>query len=169
MIDRIINFIIFFPANLRFYIGEYEFFGFCLKPGDNFPWGNKRERNIFLNELADNEEEEELDRFLYWYKEWLLTCFHMRFTWAFVFHSLSYGCLFLSLVFVIAGSVPGMFAGALVVLVFLFAKYLCNKSISRLYFRLNMTKMAVDILKQDQELKECGGNDTVDFSDENRV
>ena len=149
MIDRIINFITYFPANLRFYIGEYEFFGFCLKSGDTFPWGSKKERNLFLNELAESDEEDELDRFLYWYKEWLLTCFHMRFSWGYIFQILSYGCLFLCLLIAITGSFPGMLAGALLVLVFMLIKYLCNKSISRLYFRLEMTRMAVDILKED--------------------
>ena len=61
MIDRIIDFITYFPANLCFHIGEYEFLSLCLKPGDTFPWGSKKERNLFLNELAESEEEDELD------------------------------------------------------------------------------------------------------------
>jgi len=148
MIDRIISFITYFPENLRFYIEEYEFFGLCLKPGDSFPWGNKKERNVYLDELVESEKGEELDRFLYWYEAWYLFRFHRKFSLGFIIHLLCYCALFFCFPAIFAKSIAALLMGVILVLVLLLVKFLNHRSISRLYFRLGMTKMAVDILKQ---------------------
>ena len=148
MIDRFISFIVYFPANLHFYIGEYEFYGLCLKPGDNFPWSNRKERNVFLNELAEREDAEGMDRFLYWYKAWYLNRFHRRFSWRFILHILCYCALFFCILALLAQSFTVLLATVSCTLMLLTAKFLTHRSISRLYFNLNMVRLAVDMLRQ---------------------
>ena len=75
MIDRIISFIMYFPDNLHFHFGDYEFFGLCLRRELEFPWVNRKGRNLFLNELLEHENEEDYCRFIYWYEKWQLEMF----------------------------------------------------------------------------------------------
>lgn len=150
MIDRFLSFIIYFPANLYFYIGEYEFYGLCLTSGDNFPWTSRKERNIFLDELAEREDAEGMDRFLYWYKEWYLNRIHRRFSWRFILHMLSYCAVFFSLLAVLGQSVPAVIATVSFTLILLAAKFLTHRSISRLYFNLNLVRLAVDMLRENK-------------------
>lgn len=150
MIDRIISFITYFPENLCFHIGEYEFYGLCLKPGDHFPWASRKERSLFLDELAGSERVEDLDKFIHWNKKWYLNRFHRRFTWSYIFQVLSYCTIFLCFPAFFAQSKAGLIVFAALALCFMLAKFLSYKSISRLHFNLNMTRMAVDMLKQNK-------------------
>lgn len=49
----------------------------------------------------------------------------------------------------------------------LLAKYLINICISRRYFSLNLTRMAIEMLKQEQLKKDNGKSDGVEFLNEN--
>ena len=147
MIDRIISFICYFPANLCFHIAEYEFSGLYVGSGDDFPWAGRKERIKFLRELTDGGSEADYERFLYWDEKWELVRIHKRFSLGFFSQILLYCSLFYCSIPLLIGSLPGLIVGAVVVLLFMLAKYLINKSVSRLYFNLKMTRLLVDMLK----------------------
>ena len=147
MIDRIIGFISCFPGNLCFHIAEYEFSGLCLGSRDNFPWAGRKERIKFLRELTDGGSEADYESFLYWDEKWELVRIHRRFSLGFFSQILLYCSLFCCSIPLAYSSLPGLIVGALIVLLFMLMKYLFNKSVSRLYFNIKMTRMLVDMLK----------------------
>lgn len=154
MIDRFISFVTYFPSNLRFYIGDYEFFGLRLRSRDGYPWGSRKERNRFFIELTENTTDENLDKYLYWNEQWHLDLFHRRFTLEFAFQISAYvSVLFLFLAYLTNSNVVMISAGALVSGLLL-TKYLIHQSIRKLYFNLNMLEMLLNLLRSDQTAEE---------------
>ena len=148
MIDKIISFITYFPANLRFFIGEYEFNGLCLKPRVDFPWEGRKERNRFLNNLADEENGGDLDRFVYWTEEWNLEIIHQRFTWMYFSGILGYLWLFAGLICFLGGAWHAVWVTVAFGLIWLLSEVLFRKSVSRVYTRIQLLRMAVEMLKE---------------------
>lgn len=154
MIDRFISFVTYFPSNLRFYIGDYEFFGLRLKFEDRFPWGSRKERNRFFIQLTESNTDEDLDKYLYWNEQWHLDLFHRRFTLEFAFQISAYvSVLFLFSAF-LTDSMIGMISAGTLVSGLLLSKYLIHQSIRKLYFNLNMLEMLLNLLRSDQTVEE---------------
>lgn len=154
MIDRFISFVTYFPSNLRFYIGDYEFLGLRLKYEKRYPWGSRKERNRFFIELTENHTDDDLDTYLYWNEKWHLEIFHRRFTLVFVFHLSAYcSVLFLLLAF-LADTNAGMILAGSLVSGLLLTKYLIHRSIRKLYFNMNMLEMFLNLLRTDQAREE---------------
>jgi hypothetical protein len=164
MIDKLISFVTYFPENLCFHIGEYEFYGLCLKRGYEFPWDNRKERNHYLNELVENENVEDYQRFVYWYEQWYLERFHRKFSYRFILHMLCYCFLFFCLPAFITSSITWMIMFASCVLILLLAIFFIQKNMSRLYYRLSLTRMAVDMLIKNLKEEDQSENWAVEFS-----
>lgn len=150
MIDRIISFITYFPGNLHFYIGEYEFNGLCLQPRTDFPWSSKRERNKFLEDIAESDEVEEMDRLLYWSGEWQLEVIHQRFSWAFMLGVMMCFWLIIGLLAWVGGAGPVSLFFLMVSFGSLIGHYFLRRSVGKWYFRWHFTKMIVNAVKQDR-------------------
>ncbi len=153
MIDRFISFISYFPANLKFQMAEYEYYGLCFKPKGDFPWEGRKERKRFLNDLAGSEKDGEVDRFLYWSEEWEQELIHQRFTGRFIARVSAYMWLVIVLLGVLSGADFLAMGAMICVLISLLLMYGFHRSISKLYTGMKMTRMLLEFLKESRAEK----------------
>ncbi len=166
MIDKIVSFISYFPANLKFQMAEYEYYGLSFKPKRDFPWEGRKERKRFLNDLAGSEKDGEVDRFLYWSEEWEQELIHQRFTGRFIALVSAYTWLLFALLGVLGGADYLAMGAMICVLLSLLLKYGFHRSISKLYTGMKMTRMLLGFLKENRAEKSISDSENLEVCED---
>jgi hypothetical protein len=89
MLEEIVLFLMHFPHNMCFRIGDHEFAGTRYRHIGHFPWKGPKSHYRYMDDLAKQETFMADLEFLHWNREWTLEQIHMRFSWALVFSVIS--------------------------------------------------------------------------------
>ncbi|MCF8225990.1 MAG: hypothetical protein K9J30_08935 [Bacteroidales bacterium] len=152
MLNELIFFLRYFPENIIFVIGDFEFNGLRHRHSRKFQWTGRKSRQQYMDALGERETNEAYREFLYWNREWTLESIHIRFSWALVFQVIA--CMLLIPVIIIL-AMQALLPAAVFLMISIgsYSMYLLlRRKVAKLHFQMNFVRMLIEsVMEQGNE------------------
>jgi hypothetical protein len=144
MLNELIFFLRYFPENMTFVIGDYEFSGIRHRHSNNFPWIGRKAHQQYMDALGEQETIEAYREFLHWNREWTLEKIHIRFSWALVFLVISYALVIPTLIILALQALLPATVFLLVSIGSYIIHLLLRRRAAKLHFQMNFVRMLIE-------------------------